>query len=75
MIKVDATSLEKRLNLSVIARTFVNGVSACVVFKSLTSNNELRIRYNFERVWTRLKKKRVDKNLIVLKLKECLPSQ
>ena len=56
MIKVDTSSLEKCLNLSVIARTFVEGVSTCVIFKGLTSNNELRIGHKFERVWTRLKK-------------------
>ena len=61
MIKVDTSSLKKRLNFGVIARTFVNGVSACVILEGLTSNNELGIGYNFERVWTRLYKKRVNK--------------
>ena len=61
MIKVDSSSLKKSLNIGVIARTFVNGVSACVILEGLTSNNELRIGYNFERVWTRLYKKRVNK--------------
>ena len=54
MIKVDSSSLKKGLNIGVIARTFVNGVSACVILEGLTSNNELGIGYYFERVWTRL---------------------
>jgi len=56
MIEVDTSSLKQCLNFSIIARTIIDGVSACIVLEGLASHNELRIGYNFERVWTRLRK-------------------
>ena len=71
MIKVDTSSLKESLNLSVVARTFVNGISACVILEGLTSNNELGIGYNCESVWTRLCKKKSTK-CIEVKIKRTL---
>lgn len=56
MIQIDSTAFKQGLYLSVCARLAVDCVSAGIILESLTCDNELRSRDDFEVVWARLYK-------------------